>query len=959
MTKKLLPVLALLATPFVYGAPTFTGETTNPFNSCFAIGTEAKALFAAKDFAPGSEQELVVRFFDGEENEFTDWAVTRTVKIGADGTWKGEVALPMPKFGFYRLRATLGGVELPAVGSRPKGCLTYLVSMDPKDRRLWTEDDHFLGIHGDVSGEAELKPWMGARWQLRGLGPYGSEEEYRKAKDAYDKHGWISFGFYSPQVSHFRWGSGSWPKADQEWLKKHLNDQWAYFTDPEGREVYRRIIEQKVRLSLQQPFSTKTRMWETMWEPELSAKPEVLLDAVRYSTKLIKDIDPEAKIAIPTVSGMKKLDYYEQIFKLGILDYADVFDMHFYAEGMPPEESGYLKKLRAIIKMVHEYSGRNLPMIATEGGYNTKATKEEEFKQMTGVTRTLLMLLGEGFKFGLPFYGTDYGGDYADRAEGDWGMTYNLELPKVRFGARHVSPRPVLAAMSGFGMMVDGSRPTACLDYLGETALGYAFENPDGEVTIALWCWGEKPTVVELPVGVAKVRVGDIFGNVTEQVAAGGVFKATLSPKPIYVKDVAPALWGKQAVKAVKADRSTYPAVAGGTVTIRGTADRAGELEVRPSPVIGLKPFVLPVTAGAFAFDLKLPALLANGDYPVMLSFRENGTLVSLAGATLAVDAPVKTRAITASFASGAPAVSVTLENLTDEVRSGTVETRVIGEPDARVDEAVTLQPHETRTVTLVAKNWAPSPFKAFDARVAFVEANGYRSELVKRVNFLSAAYAQGVGKDGRFADWRCTWLELPRDIRRKPEFTKDEKDLSAKMALGWNEDYFLMAFEVEDDDFCGPGGKGWWCWRGDAVQVAFAKDVLLKLSENVWADALDQALTENALALTPDGVSFARTVSYDPTTFPCDINGTRALITDAPCTVTATPKAAGGYTISYRLAFPWKYMNKDTAKAGETIYFSAAVNDLDRDQADLSAISVFEMKKLAPRGFGAVYLDK
>ena len=942
------------------GAATFTGETSNPHNSCFALGSEARACFEAKGFPPGSEQRLDVRFFDDEERELAGDAVSRAVRIGADGAWRGEVALPTKTLGFRRVRATLGGVTLPAVGSRPKGCLTYLVAPDPKTRRLLSETGHFLGLHGELAGETALMPWIGARWQLRGLGPYATDEEYRKVRAAADKRGWTYYGFYSPQVSHLKFERSQWAPADRAWAEKHGDDQWNYFTTPEGREVYRHVIQDKVRASLRQPFYTKARIWETMWEPELSAKPEVLVEAVRYSTALIKEIDPDAKIAIPTVSGLKKMDYYRQIFERGILDCADVFDMHFYAAGMPPEENGYVRQVRELVKMVRKYAGRKIPMIATEGGYNTKATREEEFKQMTGIVRMLLVLLGEGFDFALPFYGSDYGGDYADRAEGDWGVTYNLELPKRRFGPRHVSPRPVLAALSGFGLMVDGSRPTACLECLGEKALGYAFQDAAGEVTLALWCWGETPAEVELPVGVARVRVGDIFGNLTEQATEDGVFRTKLSAKPIYVKGASAALWGRSAVHALRVERTSLAAVAGARVTLRGTADRAGTLEVRPAASLGLSRFTRELTPGAFSVELELPAQMRDGDYPVTLVFREGRKIVSLSGVRIAVDAPVKIRNVRPTAAGDDPALAVTLENMTDAAKAGVVTLRVGEEPLARRSQAVELAPGAVRTVEVACPGWRPDPFATLEAVVAFDTPGAMRTETRRSVDFLTAACAPGVGKSVALEDWPgIRWLPMPRNVARKPEFTRDGNDLSAKLALGWNEDFFLVAVDVVDDDPVPPARGAWWLWRGDAVQVAFAKDVLAKPSENAWADALDQAMTENAIGLAPEGPQVARTVSYDPTRFPCDINGDAAIVRDAPVSVTRRNRPEGGVVWSYRAAFPWKYMNKTSAAAGETVYFAAAVNDLDRDQKDLSGLSVFELKKQAPRGFGAVCLGK
>lgn len=867
-------------------AAVFTGDTSNPDCSCFAIGKPAKALFSAKEFVPSSTQRLEARLFDAEDRELSVLA-DRDETIAADGTWSGEVDLPTGRYGFFRVRATLGGLKLPKVGSRPEGCLTYVVAPDPKDRPLYGEHDHFLGLHGGAGGDAYLPQWLGARRILRGIGPYLRQEDYEKEKAKSDARGWTYYGFYSPQASHLRWSEFVDP-ADRDWMKANGKDQWNLFFTPEGREVYRRIIGKMVERSKVQPFYNRERVWEITWEPELSVpSPKKLVEACEFARGIIKAADPEAKIALPTVSGLSHLDFYQKIFPLGILRSADVFDMHFYSS-FPPEQSGYLRGIRSVIRMVRENGGGNLPLIATEGGYNAKATKEEEFKQMTGVVRMLLILLGEGFEYALPFYGSDYGGDYADRAEGDYGITYNLELPKVRFLPKKVSPRPIFATLSGFAMMVDGSRPTACLESLGDCALGYAYQAKDGTVTLALWAWDAKPVEIDLPVGVDRVDLGDVMGNVRQVATSDGNLRLSLGETPVYVKGVSQAYWGKDGTMSAK--------MAAAAKARAEAADRARRLEIKD---------------------------------------------------------------VVAAASDGSPAVAVTIGNRRDETVEVAVSTRIRGVPDARRRVVRRIPPQAVETVKVVLEDFKPDPFLMSEMEVAAELPDGYRVETVKRINFLAADHLPGVGRNGDFSGWReIRWIDLPRNIRRKPELVKDERDLSAKMALGWNRDFFLLAFEVTDDDFMNER-EAWWSWSGDAVQVAFAKAALDRPTDNVWADALEQAMTENTFALTPKGPQVSRTVSYDPARYPCDIGGDACLVDDARLSVVKTGLPDGGVRLSYRMAFPWKYMNRTEGVAGETVRFAASVNDRDHGEPDISAISVFEMKKLAPRGFGSVYLKE
>ena len=82
-----------------------------------------------------------------------------------------------------------------------------------------------------------------------------------------------------------------------------------------------------------------------------------------------------------------------------------------------------------------------------------------------------------------------------------------------------ISRRGFVTGAAGFGglaafaRLTEGHHPTCSIEWLAETVLGYAFtDRADTDSVIAIWDWGARGTVVELPVGRDEVEVADIMG---------------------------------------------------------------------------------------------------------------------------------------------------------------------------------------------------------------------------------------------------------------------------------------------------------------------------------------------------------------------------------------------------------------------------------------------------------------
>ncbi|HRT22426.1 MAG TPA: hypothetical protein P5318_20125, partial [Candidatus Hydrogenedentes bacterium] len=99
--------------------------------------------------------------------------------------------------------------------------------------------------------------------------------------------------------------------------------------------------------------------------------------------------------------------------------------------------------------------------------------------------------------------------------------------------------------------------------------------------------------------------------------------------------------------------------------------------------------------------------------------------------------APVGIADLAPSFASGGPGVAVTLENRTDEPHRVALETRIPGEPDARVKRSVSLAARQTQRIEIAFDGFTPDPTVFFDVEVRVVPEKGMVATAVDSFNFL------------------------------------------------------------------------------------------------------------------------------------------------------------------------------------------------------------------------------
>ena len=289
----------------------------------------------------------------------------------------------------------------------------------------------------------------------------------------------------------------------------------------------------------------------------------------------------------------------------------------------------------------------------------------------------------------------------------------------------------------------------------------------------------------------------------------------------------------------------------------------------------------------------------------------------------------VKILSAAPAFFGRRPGVRVELENRTSTSRTCRVGVRIRGVPEARQSAEVVLAARGTGEVALPFDAGVRlDPSLRSDVEVSVSCADGFHAEGKQSFNFLGAQRVpESVGEGGDFWAWRPTGrFDWPAD-------TGASDGERVRMGLGWNSRYLLVDVAVLDDLFSNRR-TGATTWAGDSIQLGLAKAELRQSSGNYQTDLQDEAMSEITLALTTNGPSAYRTVTFDPVRFPTDNKGGGEISRDdLPLEIIVRTNATRAVA-RYRAAIPWRFLNVTEPVAGQVIRLGAFSNDSDANPA-------------------------
>ena len=563
----------------------FYADTDHPKNGTYTIGELANICFTVQGILANDTLHMVVKDADGA-------IVSDQYASVVPHALYAHQCLPVPssKLGFYRASVHLmrTNVTLAALRSRPGGYLTYVVLPDPTLRPQYPASQTFFGLQMPDS-ITYLAPNLGVRWILASWDYGWRYGEHQYPGQFLDRR--TSNPNFPGATDAVSWKGGQWqmyeiptlfmspiPDAKaNDWQTTPLpiiEDTASFMTaaltegSPAGVTWWASFVRQAVQAFVDFHPNSRydQRIYQITWEPRYKGSFDQITRIYQIAYPLIHAIDPLAIVAGPSASAMNNAQRtfeLSRFFDANLLQYMDALAMHTYtvwpsetAQGhsqtdpnprTPPGPYYTLaQSIRIAKQQIKSRLGHDIPMLSTEFGGNTKCPDSKlpcvsmELGQAQGLIRENLILMGEGFKVGVSFYGSDY---VTPSEQGYYGLYYNLDPNHGWYHPDKVGPKPSAAAYAAMTYLLEGHHGVQPVTGLGSTAIGYAYASPTSTV-LAVWDYYGSRTGVSVNTGADSVVVYDWMGNGHAVQTKSGVITVDLSKNPVYISGVSAAMWG-------------------------------------------------------------------------------------------------------------------------------------------------------------------------------------------------------------------------------------------------------------------------------------------------------------------------------------------------------------------------------------------------------------------------------
>jgi hypothetical protein len=923
-------------------AATLRGATSRPNYSVYIRGETVTLRFDVTELKSTDRPTLHIEVTNADDRV----CLSRDLMVIPDaaGSWSTTVGAPADQLGFYRVTGHLSsGETLPAVGSRPAGYFSYLVVVDPKQRARPGEVPHF-GMQGGFTSAFDARPYLGVHWILGGY--KWSDYEPDHSGQFAQKRSTNPDGMIAERADERTKGILRLPTLLNGTPKWALADggksgfTTGVITDLDAWRAYCRNVG--IARSEDEP-DLKRHVYQITWEPVYpwgfpSDNPDDIVHIFETAYPALHETDHKAFVIGPTGAGISPGDlaWNERLLAHGLGKYIDGFGIHPYS-GEPPESNNLPGNIRTLKALIQKYTGHDLPLWGTEQGWATKADAANELPQAMWLTRTYLIMLGEGFETNFAFYFADYPG------EPGYGFFHNLNQEKIPFGTDQVSPKPIAGAYAALTWLLENHRSAGPIEWLGGKSLGYAYERRDhpSEVTLALWDWGTTPRRISLPVGTRQVTVFDWMGNGHAIATPTGNISLLLGPKPQYVRGVDARLWGRaisRSLTVLPIQVSLFPGQTV-TLTVHVTGQTHGaRLLVEPPMEWQQKVSEHAIPSSVVSWALHVPANAPFGTFPVRVSLERDGSLVGLAATMVRVREPFAVESVTPS---GGNALRLHIRNYRSQPVRVPLGVTLQGMKGGNRSAEVALPAAGSADVPILFPGAVIDATRAYLLDTTLSSGNGSNIKSTHRATFFAVSEVKEVptGQLLPADTWegvRVLALSGRERVIREPQLYHGDADLSATIQTAWNTHAFYLRVRVRDDVML-QTQTGFDTWKQDCLQLAFdpTPGRLEQGTGNQVAEAGTRSNSEITLALTPSGPQAYRTIAPGGSGLPVALLPMTAL----PLTVSRQ-----GDMTTYEAAIPWRELGRRVPpRAGDLMGFAMTINDADTtSQLEPKALGLF-----------------
>jgi hypothetical protein len=522
----------------------------------FVLGDTVVITFTINDAPPETDVDVIYTVTDQDAAIL----ISNNMMIHTDKKGSGERKVFFPSFlkGYYAIQANLSdGTPASSNGTRPEGMFSYVVVIDPKDRRDYGDRLSRFGMQGGFSTEAVVIPLLGIRHVFQEGSHWSAAEEDYPGKflevitKRWEKTKGLTYRKKPSSSEELSFRKMPWRTYATGIITAGMLPSWALSKETLGsygiglkfsalkeehESDFSAFCSAFSKAFAHDYANQENRYYQVTWEPfakeYYNGTSEQLVKMYKLCYGVIHENDPNARVSGPTLVLYKKsTKQIKELINAGFGNYIDAFSLHAYHEDQswPIETTGFIEDLRNQLGLIKNATGKDIPFISTEHGY--KSRKMGDVRQALANIRSTIILLGEGAEFVINFYITDHWEETPitgpDRT---WGFYWNND-PDTKFGSSKISPKPVVPAYAAMTEMLDGTVSSGKITFTSGTQMGYQFTR-DGQTILVIWDYGKKSTL-SLPEKIVPYKMCNWMGNCTAFDSARKYLE--ISGKPIYV----------------------------------------------------------------------------------------------------------------------------------------------------------------------------------------------------------------------------------------------------------------------------------------------------------------------------------------------------------------------------------------------------------------------------------------
>jgi hypothetical protein len=535
-----------------------------------------------------------------------------------------------------------------------------------------------------------------------------------------------------------------------------------------------------------------------------ASRSDVYYELLKEGYEASKSVRPDLTV-VGGVTADVPLDWLEDLFELGGLDYMDALSVHPYRYPQTPE--GLLEEIAQLNQLVSDYNnGQTIPLWFSEIGWPThlNPTGVDENTQAAYLIRSYVLSIAAGVEKIYWYNLMDSGTDKLYN-EHNFGIVHNTG---DALGA--YTPKPAYVAMSTLTRQLTGAAPVSQNEADG--IYHYTFHKNNEDIHV-LWSLTQQNVTLSAQ---APLTVTDMMGRTNSYTPIDGEVYLTLTGEPLFIQGAV-----TDVAEGGPFLLLSNPVFAGDTVTV---TLQAGSLPPQHefTAVIGFQGATEELDiAGPGDYSVQLPGIDTVGQWHATAVVSANGTA---AGSMLATVEVKQAEGGSAKHVlrDGEDVIEVLIQNERETARSVTHIDWSIGASsgtetydDATIAANAELAVHFP-LVGLPLGTLLPYSFDIYLEDGAVLKTDGtvkvVAAEARVPLPYRTLEELEDVdGLDG---------IDLIDDVYSRIASSSGPEDFSGNIWAAYDDDHLYVYARVHDNVFSQPN-QGDAIWAGDSIQFA------------------------------------------------------------------------------------------------------------------------------------------